>query len=93
MDMRLGTCPICRHNQIIEAPVRDFARHGFMHGSVAHDESAWSGISELYGKLLQYVCRRCGHVQMFAQSPEQIPIDAERETRLIQGPEPDSPYR
>ena len=45
------------------------------------------------GKLMLYVCRKCGYTQWFARSPEKIPIGEEYQTKLIQGRPPQGPFR
>jgi hypothetical protein len=41
-----------------------------------------------FGPLEAYVCRRCGFVEWYAQSPEEIPISAAVGTELVEIPTP-----
>ncbi len=93
-DMRQGICPSCGHNQIVEATTSDFvgSTGPTRPLSVTH-EIGWAGVKHL-GVLKTCVCRRCGLVQWFAESPETIPIGPGHGTRLIEGSDSDGgPYR
>ncbi len=95
-DIRKGTCPLCKHNEIVEtAPKDQMGREGALplsaHSGV--DKSRWLPRFVQRGELHTYICRRCGYVQWFASDPDSIPIGAEHDTRVIKGPEPAGPYR
>lgn len=98
-DMRKGTCPICSHNEILEAKPVDVVG-----GHLVQDPKAagtgtrgWviTGTSpnDHYGPLSVYVCRRCGFAQWFAGDPQTIPVGDYFQTRVIKGPEADGPFR
>lgn len=85
-DIRKGICPLCSHDQIIEAwpeDHTDMGGRGGMNLSVA-ERTTWTG-PKLFGTLCAYVCRQCGFTQWFTLHPSQIPIGAECRTTLIQG--------
>jgi len=102
IDMRTGTCALCGHGEVIEAPARDFFGEG---GDVSRPMAVTHqtkitflggerpDLQEPRGRLMQYVCRSCGYTQWFARNPDQIPIGSPHETRLLKGPEKDPPYR
>ncbi len=93
-DVRQGTCPLCKHNEIIEAELQESDRDGLPSplpvcwGAPPPGSNRWQPL----GVLKAYVCRRCGRTELFAQSPEKLPIGRPHRTRIIQGPEP-TPYR
>jgi len=96
-DMRKGTCPLCEHNEIIEATPADFADQDREVRAAITFDPRWvlSGRNpnSPHGLLKTYVCRDCGYVQWFADQPAEIPVDAEHRTRLIQGAKTKSPFR
>ena len=59
----------------------------------------WSGapqgisadLERFAGALVAYVCRSCGHTELYALDPGQIPIGPEHGTRLLKVD--DEPYR
>jgi hypothetical protein len=90
-DIREGSCPHCRHNQIIQsAPVTFVLR-----GDVPKPLSAAAGVdpAQLPGALNIFICRRCGFTQWFAFAPAEIPLGPQFGTRLIQGSADNGPYR
>lgn len=54
--------------------------------------SAKPDLEQPFGLLEAYVCRACGHTELFAREPEQIPIGPEHGTELIVVPG-DGTYR
>lgn len=95
-DMRQGVCPLCSHNEIIQAaPVEWIYGIGANVLAAAHETNRWVGLdpTKPLGIMNIWICRRCGFVQWFAFEPEKIPIDQEHSTRLIKGSEPEGPYR
>ena len=98
LDNRQGVCPLCEHNEIVEAVPAEFGESNMevSQQAITYDPR-WlmSGRNPVYphGKLMVYVCRRCGYVQWFAENPEGIPIGAEYQTRLIEGEGERGPYR
>ena len=92
-DIRKGICPLCRHNEIIQAaPVEgDYERANPL--AVTHEKSWFRPLGRAIGPLNTFVCRRCGFAQWFAFDMEKIPIGDEFGTRLIRGPEDAGPYR
>jgi hypothetical protein len=96
-DIRKGTCPLCRHNEIVEAGPTDLygelpwqkpmvvTRGVGKHGKPIDQDG--------HGRLALFVCRQCGFSQWFTADPQTIPIKGEYLTRIIKGPEPEGPYR
>src|SRR6185369_592002 len=87
-DIRKGTCPLCEHNEIIQAAPVDFTQSGVYPQAVAHG-SKWMkerAPDRPLGVLNVFVCRNCGFAQWFAFKPEEIPIGEEHGTRLISRP-------
>jgi ribosomal protein L37E len=102
IDMRNGTCALCGYGEVIEATVRDFfGESGLISEPLAVTQEAedrfFGGMQpdphKRLGKLQQYVCRRCGYTQWFAQNPEDIPIGFPHETELLRGAPKGPPYR
>ncbi len=95
VDMRQGKCPVCAHNELIQAAPVEFGPGAPLVLSVTHEKSRWAGSDPRapLGVMNIWVCRRCGFVQWFAFEPEKIPIGEEYCTRLIRGPDPGGPYR
>jgi hypothetical protein len=96
IDIRLGRCPLCDHREIIEAVPVEFWHGGDAPAAVTYD-LRWvlpgRNPSHPHGMLKLYVCRACGYCQYFADSPGEIPIGEEHQTRVIAGPSRDHPYR
>lgn len=103
-DIRKGRCPLCQHDEVVEAAVLDLspmtsAFNGSIQGQGAFPAGITYSAGEsrqalvVHGGLLRYACRRCGYTQTFADSPMTIPIGPQYRTRLIKGPEPSGPYR
>jgi rubrerythrin len=93
-DMREGTCPLCNHHEVIEAIPIDLTEKDHKRQSVTYEsERLGSGdpipgtlrLHQAYGALTYYVCRKCGFVQWFAESPEKIPIGKHTRTRMRRG--------
>lgn len=97
VDMRKGTCPVCEHNEILEAEVAEFGNQDEERRMCVTYDKRWvaSGRNPRHGHgpLRMYVCRACGFVQWFAEAPGEIPASDEICTRLIRGPERADPYR
>ena len=90
-DMRQGTCAVCRHNEIIESIPSEQSEGGDDFLFAVRYRKILS--VERWGTLHLYTCRRCGFAQWFAENPQNIPIDAKMQTRLITGPEASAPRR
>ena len=90
-DIREGSCPQCRHHEIIQsAPVTFVVAEGHprpLMAAVGSDPSRFAGV------LNVFICRRCGFTQWFAFAPADIPLGPEFGTRLIQGNVDNGPYR
>jgi hypothetical protein len=106
-DIRKGACPLCKHNEIVEAEALEFGdfnvaspkgvayavtRPQEMLGMTVAKGGAPS-LPDVFGALVSYTCRRCGYTQWFAKDPAQIPIHPGNRTRLIKGQSSDGPYR
>lgn len=97
MDLRTGVCPLCDHDEAIEAVPNEFGFSGYSATQLAVTHRA-EGVDRKrrdypVGKLMLYVCRKCGHAQWFAATPEKIPIGDDYQTKLIQGRPPQGPFR
>jgi predicted nucleic-acid-binding Zn-ribbon protein len=77
-DIRKGTCPLCNHNEIVEAPIQT--------------QTGVAGLIKAPGFMI-YACRRCGYFQPFFKAAADVMIEDKFGTRLIKGPEPEGPYR
>lgn len=88
-DMRDGICPLCEHNEIIEAVAAEFGDQDVERVKAVTYDPRWviegRNPKHPHGPLKMVVCRRCGYVQWFADDPASIPIDDEHRTRLIGG--------
>jgi hypothetical protein len=99
-DMRKGECPLCKHDEVIEAIAMDLAPvetawppgTGAFAAAVTHTFREGNTFAS-HGIIRRYVRRRCGYMQSFADSPADIPIDAAHRTRLIGNRRPSGPYR
>ncbi len=88
--MRKGECPLCNHDEVIEAIAMDLAPvatqyppgTGAFAAAVTHTFRDGNTFAS-HGIIRRYVCRRCGYLQSFADSPADIPIDEAHRTRLI----------
>jgi hypothetical protein len=95
VDIRQGRCPLCSHNEIIQALPLEFCGAIPFPLAAAHLKTSEGGPSPLrpVGVFNVFTCRRCGYTQWFADQPAQIPIGETFGTRLVVGPEPIGPYR
>ncbi len=104
-DIRKGVCPVCSHNEIVEAVPEPDRVDGFSARPLAitYAGRSWKLPSILrvfglghwgtpVGQLMTYFCRRCGFTQWYANAPETVPLDAPG-MRLIKGAEVGSAYR
>src|SRR5262245_1637062 len=98
-DIRKGICPVCRHNEIVEAIPFEFDETTMPNQlALAHEpRQGWLAKnhfwpSNAYGLLKAYACRSCGFVQLFADRASEVPIGEKYRTRLLRGPDT-SPYR
>src|SRR5689334_22365834 len=101
-DIRRGRCPLCGHQQIIEAPAMDLNSE-LVWGNAMKGQAIFRGSVTFtlgpagrvrgHGSITHYVCRGCGYLQSFAESPQSIPIDEAHKTRLLDGGAPEGPYR
>jgi hypothetical protein len=99
-DIRKGVCPLCRHNEVIEGPVRDLSPTTRLAIPVAayaagftYTKGRGPDAMTVHGPLTHYACRRCGYMQTFASDAASIPIDDAHATRLLKGPSSAGPYR
>lgn len=96
-DIRKGSCPLCDHTEILEARPVDSAGGHFVRDDKSAGARGWviSGPNpnHHYGSLTAYICRRCGYLQWFAADPAAIPVSDYYQTRIIEGPEQDGPFR
>ena len=101
-DIRKGVCPLCSHNEVIEAPVFDLSPlTGPLDGQVRWQGAFPAGLTYsagqsrqavvVHGALSRYACRSCGFTQTFVASPVDVPIGPDYRTRLLKGPEPAGP--
>jgi hypothetical protein len=92
-DMRNGLCPLCGHNEILEASAVEFGDGDTEKVSAVTYDPRWVLPSRNpnypHGPLKLYVCRRCGYTQWFADCPENIPVGGQYGTRIIAGPDTD----
>jgi hypothetical protein len=102
LDMRQGQCPLCQHDEIIEATLSEFSGENDEHErplAIAHGTRHQFIVGERtdpdrsYGVLSQCICRRCGFVQWFAAEPGKIPVDTTPGLQLIRAPGAGGPYR
>lgn len=86
-DIRKGVCPLCEHDEIVEGFPGEFIQGGIETPAAFTYDPRWllggRNPSNAHGVLSYYMCRSCGHLQWFVQDPENVPIDAERRTRLV----------
>jgi hypothetical protein len=95
-DIRTGTCPLCRHNEVIAADAAEFGDGVEYKAALAYEErwvmrgrNPW----QAHGALEIYACRRCGFAQWFVTGPQDVPIGSHTRTRLITGPDTGGPFR
>ena len=98
LDMRLGTCPICSHNEIVRAVPKGFPESDGPLSTARLQNQAFGMAfgptpTKIFGILNVYLCRSCGFVQWFAIEPDKVPIGEKYDTSLVHGPEPREPYR
>ena len=96
LDMRKGLCPVCQHNQVIEAVVRDLLEDSAEYKAVTYEAVNFGNIVPVYervphGVLRMYVCRQCGYTQWFADEPQNIPIGEKYLTKIVYGPDDGKP--
>jgi len=107
-DIRKGMCPLCGHNEILEASpgvsVDAYRGIGSQVTAIQMTTETGPGIIEAFrtgltgerpprGYWNTFACRRCGYAQTFINHCDAVPIDDKLGTRLIKGPEPKGPYR
>ncbi|HVH47548.1 MAG TPA: hypothetical protein VM925_34670 [Labilithrix sp.] len=90
LDMRNGTCAVCNHHEVIDAPALEYTdddsqiRLAVTHAPDSLDFlQPRSGSERPFGVLRMLVCRSCGFVQWFATRPERIPINEAHGTKLV----------
>jgi hypothetical protein len=100
MDLRTGICPLCGHHEVIESVANEFGSGDYSASQMAVTHKHMEGGGPVgkrrdlpVGRLMLYVCRKCGYVQWFADMPESIPIGEKFQTRLIQGIPSQGPFR
>lgn len=89
-DMRDGTCAICQHPEVIDAPAVEYSSEDDpVRLAVTHAPESLGflpgkkPIERPFGVLRMLVCRSCGFVQWFASNPQKIPISEGHSTKLI----------
>jgi rubrerythrin len=87
-DMRTGICPVCSHNEVIEAIPRDLGDESAEYQAVTYEAVDFGSLVPVYqrvahGVLRMYVCRSCGYTQYYADNPGTIPIGDQYLTKLI----------
>jgi hypothetical protein len=88
-DMRLGTCALCNHSEVIDAPAVEYTEGQAVRLAVTHAPDSLDFLEPRdpvdypIGLLRMLVCRACGFVQWFASRPDRIPIDEAYGTRLV----------
>ena len=95
IDIRDGSCPLCRHNEILEINAETSGYGGHRSTFAAHhrETGGFFSSTEAEGAFLTYVCRKCGYAQWFAEAPSEITV-GDPGVRLIQGaPPPGESYR
>ena len=89
LDMRRGTCPVCRHDKILESTPADFADVNREKAMAVTYDPRWvmhgRNPDRPHGAFRIYVCRSCGFTQWFADAPGEIPVGEEHSTRIIEG--------
>ena len=90
LDMRHGTCAVCGHTEIIDAPAREFLdKNETVRIAVTRVPESLDfldprdAVERPIGLLRMLVCRACGYLQWFASRPERIPIGEAYETKLV----------
>lgn len=92
-DIREGVCPLCSHNEILQAAAADFVEYNVKLPMSMTTEQR-DGNRVPVGILNIWMCRKCGFSQWFAFDPDKVPIGTEYSTRLVKGSEPEGgPYR
>lgn len=100
-DIRKGICPLCGHNEILEAVPFEFDDTAIPNQlALAHEpRPSWlaknafaPGDSYSYGMLRLYACRSCGFTQWFTDNPASVPVGPKYRTRILRGPD-SPPYR
>lgn len=97
LDMRNGTCALCNHQEVIDAPALEYLDDdeatplAVTHAPDSLDFlNPTSTVARPYGALRMLVCRKCGYLQWFASKPHRIPLGEGFGTTLIK-PKADGP--
>lgn len=94
-DIRDGSCPLCRHNEILEIKAQTSGYKGHLSAFAAHHQPSGGFFvsTTTEGAFLAFVCRKCGYTQWFAEAPSGITVDVPG-VRVIRGaPPPGESYR
>jgi hypothetical protein len=107
-DIRKGICPLCGHNEVLEAPAVT-SNPAVLSGPpvpVGVVPIAPPGFLSSFkralsdnpssgeaGRLMVYACRGCGYSQLFITDAGAITPSELEGRRLIKGPDPIGPYR
>jgi rubrerythrin len=84
------TCPKCQHSEIVFLPrVTDF-QESVLAAYVSNEDWPRRGKPTVRGALHAYICRQCGYTELYADEPEQIPIDRIPGAKLLKRR---APYR
>jgi predicted nucleic-acid-binding Zn-ribbon protein len=87
-NIRQGVCPVCRHNEIIQAELLVDGERNEHQVALARGTEGTSVFARMqnFGVMHAFTCRHCGYTQLFAESPATVPIGDRHRTRLIVGP-------
>ncbi len=87
-DIRQGTCPICGHNEIVEAKPRAETHHGraLLYIATKPSSTFFAAATQEVGEVSSYSCRCCDFTQLFTENTASLLIGEEHGTRLIVGP-------
>jgi hypothetical protein len=94
-DIRKGTCPLCRHREIVVSMLSAVGADAQSPVVVAAEQISLgeSPVIRPRGRLSSHMCRRCGFTQLFANDPGNVPIGPRFGTTLLTPPEAQGPYR
>jgi len=90
-DIREGICPLCAHQEIVEAVPAEFGDGNMelQNGVAVTYAPRWimggRNPSHPKGLIRLWFCRSCGYSQQFVLEPGEVPIDAEHRTALHRG--------
>lgn len=96
-DIRSGNCPLCDHNEVVEADPPEYYGNDFERDMTvtADPRRVLPGRNPLkgHGEFRVFFCRSCGFAQWFVLKPESVPISEDHKTRVIEGKKAQPPFR